>query len=804
MRIEGGDVLPLACVAGLNAEAAPGVVDFVAAPLVLGQRCAAVVVGVDAEGLGQLAAALHVRAHAVGDHLDLGVAAEIGAGQRNDADVGDTVMDDQPLAGLGHHRRLHRFAIEQEFPALMQGDETQRGLDAGDLSRRASLVVQSLGGRAEHDQAVAVLDAAERPALVADDAVGVAVLRVVPDRIEQFGAVDAEAAGEHGEILGTRHLLVGPPPIQKEWHLITPSNVDAADAIVATLEAAFPERRLGVATPHLVSGGRLVGHGLGVDHGPVPRRCPRRIQCEAGGEGRREVMPDHRHAIADCLAAEVGQGAAGHDRVHDRADAVLNEQRVGHAGAAGRTGEAFEPRMVGRAEFADRLGQDGLAHQALFDRGRIAGKGQLRGERMGEVVVIDGLLAGAVEPRPLAQRPVSQSGLALGDQPRTLEQGTAEQGAGGGPMVEVHRAHRPAVGAVDREVAAPVAGLLVIGRRLLAADVALHEVADLAVGHQPGPPVETQVLDERSRQSLAATEADAAHLGSVEAGPAARAVREHAVNPLRVRFIIGGKAMLRRVLGPEFLQPFPGCVIHALRLHTTEFGRPRGELPGIGKNSGGLATLAAGQVLGQGPHIGGGRQRDCGCLASSEGEHQLRRSEQQGAWTGGGRPLVAAAPVRGIVDLPLADQEAAVGEASQTGAGVGAEGGIVQAGGDIEACLGRLPVQRRRAEGGGDTILASLAGTESGPVARSVDEGIKRRTDLAVADPRPLERPGHGVPARLLLGPLVAEKAHARWLGVARREDLGPLVLEDEFGTDHGLAGAQRLGDPLGSGRKPH
>ena len=278
LRIEGGDVLPLACVAGLNAEAAPGIVDLVAAPLVLGQRCAAVVVGVDAEGLGQLAAALHLRAHAVGDHLDLGVAAEIGAGQRNDADVSHAIVNDQSLTGLGHHRRRHRLAIEQQLPALVQGDETQRGLDADDLSRRGSLVFQPLGGRAEHDQAVAVLDAMQRPALVADDAVGVAVLRVVPDRIEQFGAVDAEAAGEHGEILGARHLLVGPPPIQKEWHLVTQRDVDAADTIVAALEAAFPERGLAIAAPHLVGGGRLVGNGLRCDHFAIPRRRPRRIE----------------------------------------------------------------------------------------------------------------------------------------------------------------------------------------------------------------------------------------------------------------------------------------------------------------------------------------------------------------------------------------------------------------------------------------------------------------------------------------------------------------------------------------------
>ena len=636
----------------------------------------------------------------------------------------------------------------------------------------------------------------QRPALVADDAVGVAVLRVVPDRIEQFGAVDAEAAGEHGEILGARHLLVGPPPIQKEWHLVTQRDVDAADTIVAALEAAFPERGLAIAAPHLVGGGRLVGNGLRCDHFAIPRRRPRRIQCEAGGEGRREVTPDRRYAVADGLLAKVGEGTSRHDRVHDRADAVLNEQRVGHAGAAGRTGESLEPGMVGRAEFADGLGQDGLAHQSLFDRGRIAGEGQLRGERMGEVVMIDGLLAGAVEPRPLPQRPVPQPGLALGDQPRTLEQRTAEQGAGGGPMVEVHRTHRPAVGAVDREVAAPVAGLLVIGRSLLAADVALDQVADLAVRHQPGPPVEPQMFDHRRRQSLAGAEADAAHLGSVEAAPSSRGVGEHAVNPLRVRFIIGGKAMLRCVLGPEFLQPFPGCVIHALRLHTPELGRPGGELAGIRKNGGGLATLTAGQVLGQCPHIGSGRQRDCGCLARSESEHQLRRSEQQGAWTGGGRPLVAAAPVRGIVDLPLTHQEAAVSEAAQTDSGVGAEGGIVQAGGDIEACLGRLLVQRRRAEGGGDTVLAGLAAAESGPVAGTVDVGVVGRANFTVGDPRLLERPGHGVPARLFLGPLLTEKAHAsRVRVVGDWEDLATAVGQHQIRANDRLALAERGGD---------
>ena len=219
--------------------------------------------------------------------------------------------------------------------------------------------------------------------------------------------------------------------------------------------------------------------------------------------------------------------------------------------------------MVGRAEFAYGLGEDRLAHQALLDGGRVACERQLRGQRVREIVVVDGLLAGAIEPRPRLQRPVAQADLALVEQARTFQQGTAEQGAGAGPVVEVHRALRAAVGAVNREVTAPVAGLGVVISRLLAADIAIDEIVtlacvieallDIAVRHQPSPPVEAQVLDQRRRQGLAAVEADRAYLGGVKAGPAARGVREHAVNPLRVFVVGGGKAVSLVILGPQLL-----------------------------------------------------------------------------------------------------------------------------------------------------------------------------------------------------------------------------------------------------------
>ena len=427
--------------------------------------------------------------------------------------------------------------------------------------------------------------------------------------------------------------------------------------------------------------------------------------------------------------------------------------------------------MVGGGQFLDGLGDDAFANHALERRARDILDDLLGGQRLREIVVVYGLLRRAVEPVPHLETPFLHAMPSVVDHHGIFEENASAKCADGVPVVKVHGTLSIAVGSVDREVAAPVLGLVVVGFRLLAADIALCElvllpvefkaIEEVPVGHQPGPPVELPVVFDRCGHRLLVQQTVLNHLTRVESLPGTRCAGQLLVHPLgvglgRARKKLGSTvtehglqafALPFRNVGPLTLGKFLRQCLDLLRRRHHRSG-----------SAARLLLLKARRYFGHRLDLDGLRLDLLSFGVRFKAHHKAWSLDEDAARACRRRPFVAAAPVGGVVGLPFPDKKTIALHHPQTLGKTLAVFRLRERGGHIKPAFGVFCGDLGRAELLWKAILGLILRPILRPVARPVDEGVECRPCGGVRLPRTSQQPGHGVPGRRRLHPGVSEE----------------------------------------------